>query len=285
MRQILFTIPVLNLPIHGYGAMLVLAFASAMWLGAWRARREKLDPELVLDMAFWIFAGGLIGARLFYVIQYRDAFHDPLDAFKFWNGGIVYYGGVIGGVTAFLLYRRFNPFPIRPYLDALAPSVMIGTVFGRLGCFLNGCCFGDVCHSALGVRFPSPTDPWASQVRNGLIPPSATFSLPVHPTQLYSSFDALVLLLLLTAFFPLRRRDGEVAGLLMIVYPITRFLTEFVRNDEGIFLAAMTISQTISVGILACAGAYWWWLSTLPKLRYADLPPAPAEAPAAASAS
>jgi phosphatidylglycerol:prolipoprotein diacylglycerol transferase len=279
MRQILFTIPILNLPIYGYGAMLVLAFASATMLAAWRAKREKLDPELVLDMAFWLFAGGLLGARLFYVVQYRDGFHSPLDFFKFWNGGIVYYGGVFGGVAAFFIYRKFNPFPIRPYLDALAPPIAIGTMFGRLGCFLNGCCFGDVCHTILGVRFPKPTDPWTSQVRNGLIPPTADFSLPLHPTQLYSALDALVLLILLTAYYPMRRRDGEVMGLLMVVYPITRFLMEYVRNDEGIFFAGMTISQTISVGLLASAGAYWWWLSTLPKVRHADLPLDPAEAP------
>ncbi|OJW23918.1 MAG: prolipoprotein diacylglyceryl transferase [Planctomycetales bacterium 71-10] len=286
MRQILFTIPVLNLPIYGYGAMLVLAFASSTMLAAWRAKREKLDSEMVFDMAFWLFAGGLFGARLFYVIQYRDGFRSPLDFFKFWNGGIVYYGGIFGGVAAFFIYRKFNPFPIRPYLDALAPSIAIGTMFGRLGCFLNGCCFGDVCHTALGVRFPKPTDPWTSQVRNGLIPPDAAFSLPLHPTQLYSAIDALVLLILLSAYFPMRRRDGEVIGVLMIAYPITRFLIEYVRNDEGIFFAGMTISQTISVGLLAAAGAYWWWLSTRPKVRYADLPLQPTEgAELAASAS
>ena len=286
MRQILFTIPFVNLPIYGYGAMLVLAFASSTMLAAWRARREKLDPELVFDMAFWLFAGGLLGARLFYVIQYRDGFRSAWDFFKFWNGGIVYYGGIFGGVAAFFIYRRFNPFPIRPYLDALAPSIAIGTLFGRLGCFLNGCCFGDVCHTALGVQFPKPTDPWSSQVRNGLIPPTATHSLPLHPTQLYSALDALVLLVLLSAYFPLRRRDGEVIGVLMIAYPITRFLIEYLRNDEGIFVAGMTISQTISVGLLAATGAYWWWLSTRPMGRYADLPlhPAP-DVELAASAS
>lgn len=276
MRQVLFTIPFLGLKVYGYGAMLVLAFASSTWLAVRRARREKLDPELVLDMAFWLFAGGLVGARLFYCIQYWGRGIDSiLDVFQFWKGGIVYYGGILGGVLAFFIYNRVNPFPIRPYLDALAPSIAVGTLFGRLGCFLNGCCFGDVCHTALGVRFPQHTDPWNTEVRLGLIPPDALSSLPLHPTQLYSALDALVLLILLSAYYPIRRRDGEVMGVLMIAYPITRSLIEYLRNDEGIFFAGLTISQTISVGLLASAALYWFWLSRLPRGLYADLPAEP----------
>ena len=290
MRQVLFEIPIFGgIKIFGYGAMLVLAFAASTWLACRNARREKLDPELVMDMAFWLFAGGLIGARLFYCIQYWGRGIDDLfDVFKFWKGGIVYYGGIFGGVLAFFLYRRVNPFPVRPYLDALAPSIAVGTLFGRLGCFLNGCCFGDVCHLPIGVRFPQESPPWESEVRLGLIPATALHSLPLHPTQLYSAFDAFVLLVVLMAYYPLRRRDGEVMGVLMILYPITRFLIEYLRNDEGIFLLGMTISQTISVGLLAGTAAYWYWLSTLPKLRYADLPvepPSPAPAPLASAAS
>ena len=288
MRQILFTIPVFGgIKVFGYGAMLVLAFASSTWLAVRRTSREKLDPELVLDMAFWLFAGGLIGARLFYCVQYWGRGIDSvLDVFQLWKGGIVYYGGILGGVLAFFLYRRVNPFPVRPYLDALAPSIAVGTLFGRLGCFLNGCCFGDVCHTALGVQFPKGSPPWESEVRFGLIPQDALHSLPLHPTQIYSAVDALVLLVLMSAYYPMRRRDGEVMGVLMIAYPVTRFLIEYLRNDEGIFFAGMTISQTISVGLLAAAAAYWYWLSRLPKGRYADLPlAADVESPALATAS
>jgi phosphatidylglycerol:prolipoprotein diacylglycerol transferase len=103
-----------------------------------------------------------------------------------------------------------------------------------------------------------------------LISADALKSLPVHPTQLYSAFDALVLLVLLTAYYPLRRRDGEVMGLLMVTYPITRFLIEFLRNDEPAFFAGMTIAQNISVFLLFSGFAYWAWLSTLPKVRHAD---------------
>ena len=160
-------------------------------------------------MAFWIFFIGLVGARLFYCFQYwGHGINSPLDVLQYWKGGIVYYGGILGGAIAFLVYRHFRPFPLRPYLDVLAPAIMVGTLFGRLGCFLNGCCYGDVCTLPWAVSFPRYTPPWDYEIARGLIPATATQSLPLHPTQLYSSLDSLVILLLLSAFYPLR---GETA--------------------------------------------------------------------------
>ena len=272
MRQVLFTIPIFGgIKVFGYGAMLVLAFIGSTWLATWRARREKLDPEVILDMAFWIFFIGLAGARLFYCIQYWGKGIDSLlDVVQYWKGGIVFYGGILGGVLAFFVYRHFRPFPLRPYLDVMAPPIMVGTLFGRLGCFLNGCCYGDVCSLPWAVSFPKPSPPWDRQFMLGLIPPEATHSLPLHPTQIYSAIDALVILILLSAYYPLRRRDGEVMGLLMITYPITRFLIEYLRNDEGDFFGGFTISQNISIVLFLCGLAYWFWLSRLPRTRYAD---------------
>ena len=251
--------------------MLVLAFIGSTWLATWRARREKLDPDVILDMAFWIFFIGLVGARLFYCFQYWGrGINSLLDVLQYWKGGIVYYGGVLGGSIAFFVYRYFRPFPLRPYLDAIAPAIMVGTFFGRLGCFLNGCCYGDVCNLPWAVSFPKPSPPWDYEIARGLIPATATQSLPLHPTQLYSSLDSLVILILLWAFYPLRRRDGEVMGLLMVTYPITRFLIEYLRNDEGVFFAGLTISQNISLLLLLGGFAFWFWLSRLPETRHAD---------------
>jgi phosphatidylglycerol:prolipoprotein diacylglycerol transferase len=214
---------------------------------------------------------GLVGARLFYCIQYWGHGIDSLlDVVQYWKGGIVYYGGILGGVIAFFVYRYVRPFPLRPYLDVMAPAIAVGTLFGRLGCFLNGCCYGDACNLPWAVSFPKPSPPWERQHNLGLIPPEATHSLPLHPTQIYSAIDALVLLILLTCYYPLRRRDGEVMGLLMITYPITRFLIEYLRNDEAVFFAGLTISQNISIVLLLCGLAYWSWLSWFPRSRYAD---------------
>jgi phosphatidylglycerol:prolipoprotein diacylglycerol transferase len=273
MRQVLFTIPIFGgLKVFGYGAMLVVAFVTSTWLAARRASRERLDPEVIWDIALWIFLCGMLGARLFYCVEYwgTPQMKSVWDAFQYWKGGIVFYGGIIGGSIAFFVYRHFRPFPLRPYMDALAPSIALGTFFGRLGCFLNGCCYGDPCQLPFGVSFPAESPPWVHQVKLGMIPESAAYSLPVHPTQIYSAIDALVLLFLLTAYYPLRRRDGAVIGLLMVTYPVTRFLVEFLRNDEAAVFGGLTISQNISVVLLLSALVYWVWLSRLPQERYGD---------------
>src|SRR5262245_2268138 len=146
MQQILFRIPGVGLPIFGYGLMLFLAFLGSMHLAAWRAKREKLDPEMVYDLALWVFLGGLVGARIFYVWQYwGDRVKSIVDIFKVWEGGIVLYGSIMGGTAAFFLYRALRPFPLRPMLDVVAPALVLGIALGRIGCFLNGCCYGDVC--------------------------------------------------------------------------------------------------------------------------------------------
>jgi phosphatidylglycerol:prolipoprotein diacylglycerol transferase len=272
MWQVLYTIPVLGgIKIFGYGLMLFLAFLGSMNLAAWRARRERLDPELIYDLSVWVFVGGLIGARVFYVVQYwGDRIHTIADIFRIWEGGIVLYGSIIGGTAAFFLYRAIRPFPLLPLLDVVAPSLALGIAVGRIGCFLNGCCYGDRCALPWGVSFPRDSPPWREQVGAGLIPGNSAWSLPVHPTQLYSAIDGFVLLILLTAYYPLRRRDGADMALLMVAYPVTRFLIEYLRNDEGIFLFGLTISQNISVLLLAAGLLFWYWLSRRPARRYCD---------------
>jgi phosphatidylglycerol---prolipoprotein diacylglyceryl transferase len=273
MHQVLFEIPIFGgVRVFGFGTMLVLAFVSSTWLAWWRARREHLDPEVIWDMTFWIFLAGLGGARLLYCVEYwgRDI-NSVWDVLQYWKGGIVFYGGVVGAAIAFLVFRHFRPFPFRPFLDVLAPAIAVGMMFGRLGCFMNGCCYGDPCKLPWAVSFPKPSPPWSHQHFLGMIPPDATQSLPVHPTQIYAAIDGLFLFLLLSAYYPLRRRDGEVMGLLMVTYPISRFLIEYLRNDEAAFFAGMTISQNISVLLLFGGLFYWAWLSWLPMERYRDL--------------
>jgi phosphatidylglycerol---prolipoprotein diacylglyceryl transferase len=271
MRPILFEFPGVGVKVFGYGLMLFFAFIGSMRIAAWRARLEKLDPELVYDMALYVFVGGLIGARGFYVFQYwGDRVQNFWEIFEIWKGGIVFYGSVLGGTVGFLVYRWLRWFPLLPMLDAIAPALAFGIAIGRLGCFLNGCCYGDPCTLPWAVQFPKHSPPWVSEVARNQIPPDAEHSLWLHPTQIYSAIDGLVLFLLLTAYYPLRKRDGEVMGLLLLTYPVTRFLVEHLRNDEGIFAAGMTISQLISVGLFTFGVAYWISLSRRPAVRFAE---------------
>jgi phosphatidylglycerol:prolipoprotein diacylglycerol transferase len=295
MKQVLYIIPLFGgVKIFGYGLMLFFAFLGSMNLAAWRAKREKLNPELFYDLALWVFIGGLLGARLFYVVEFWGVrIRNFWDIFKVWEGGIVLYGSIMGGTATFFLYWYLRRFPLRPALDVIATSLALGIAIGRIGCFLNGCCFGDTCDLPWAVSFPMESPPWYHQLDQDLIvaphgrPPWVDYvdrrvgregramvssrSLPVHPTQLYSSADGFVLLFLLSTYYPLRRRDGEVMALAMVTYPISRFLIEFLRNDEGVFFAGMTISQTISILLFLGGLAFWAYLSRLPAVRYADV--------------
>jgi phosphatidylglycerol:prolipoprotein diacylglycerol transferase len=277
MWQILFRIPgpgSTRIPIFGYGLMLFLSFLASMNLAAWRARREKINPEIIYDLAFWVFLGGLLGARAFYVWEYWGVrIHTFWDIFKLWEGGIVFYGSVLGATAGLFFYRAMRPFPLGPVLDSLAPAIALGIAIGRIGCFLNGCCYGDMCDAQKipwAVTFPRESAPWVDQVKHGLIPLTASRSLPVHPTQLYSALDGLILVVLLSAFYPLRKRDGEVMALLMMTYPVSRFLIERLRNDEPAAFAGLTISQNISILLLACGVVYWFSLQRRAASRYAD---------------
>jgi phosphatidylglycerol:prolipoprotein diacylglycerol transferase len=270
MRQILFGIPGLGLKVHGFSVMLVLAAASAVWLTAWRARRERIDPDVVYDLAVWLLTGGIVGARALYVLQHHETVHSFLDIFKVWQGGIVFYGCIIGGLIGSVMHWHRRPFPFLAMCDAVAPALAIGIALGRVGCWMNGCCFGATTDLPWAVTFPAGSLPWAHHVESGWIGPDALRSLPVHPSQLYAALDGVILLVLLFAYYPLRRRDGEVMALLMVTYPVTRFLVEGLRDDEGSFFLGLTISQTISAALLPCGLLTWWLLSRRPLGRYAD---------------
>jgi phosphatidylglycerol:prolipoprotein diacylglycerol transferase len=167
MRPELFTIPGINFTVPGYGAMVLLAFLSATWWMTRRARRVKIDPDIVLNLAFISLVTSTVGARAFYVIHYwRDQFaDDPASMFSLSKGGFEVYGGLIGAFVCCLLYGLIKRLPIRIYADAAAPSILLGMGIGRIGCFLFGCCWGSACPDALpwGVQFPFGSPPYNRQ--------------------------------------------------------------------------------------------------------------------------
>jgi phosphatidylglycerol:prolipoprotein diacylglycerol transferase len=273
MRQVLFELPGLGIAVPSFGGMLLLACVSALGLAVWRARREKIDPESVLGLASWLMTGGFLGARALFVVAHPETIRSLGDVLRFWQGGIVYYGCLMGGLVGSVLYWKQTRFPFRAMADVVAPSLALGSAIGRVGCFLNGCCYGAECHAPWAVTFPAGTLPWARQIQAGLIPIDAPHSLPVHPAQLYAVLDGLLLLALLTTYFPHRRRDGEVMALLMVTYPVTRFLIESLRSDEPHAYLGLTLSQAISVVVLVAGLGFWMWLRRQPAVRYADRAP------------
>lgn len=165
----------IGLPIRGFGVMVTLGVMSGVGLSAYAARREGLDPEWIYSLAFWMVAVGGAGARLFYVVQYwheyqRDTWGATLgEVANFTRGGLVVYGALIGALAAATWFLRTRRLPLLAMGDLIAPGMLVGLAWGRIGCFLHGCCFGGLCSvSALGVTFPYPSPPYEHQQAEGM---------------------------------------------------------------------------------------------------------------------
>jgi phosphatidylglycerol:prolipoprotein diacylglycerol transferase len=187
---VLIRIPVPGIgpvPIYSYGVMLGLSFIGGWYLAIHFATRDRLDPETMkkcyVQTAFW----AVIGARLLYFIANPSRMTSPLDFFKVNEGGLVAYGGFLGGVLASWAFCWKHRISLLAWADCAVPSLGLGLVFTRIGCFLYGCDFGAPAQVAWAVRFPRTAPAWDRQQDLGLIGATDAHSLPVHPTQLYES--------------------------------------------------------------------------------------------------
>jgi phosphatidylglycerol:prolipoprotein diacylglycerol transferase len=401
--------PLRGLPIRGYGTMLLLGVASAVSLAIYRAKRRGLTVEWVSNLALWGIIPGMIGARAFHVVEYWPVHYGPLwktagpvagllAVLNVAQGGLVVYGSVIGGLLGVAVYTWRQRMRLLSVLDLLTPCFLIGLAFGRIGCFLNGCCFGGVCELPWAVRFPAGSFAYLSQIEHGQmfvygirfredpahpqrlpivlevdptspaaeagikpgehiavvngvslggtpgespasrlaiqlialsgdpviveggrgcvcscgghihdisvlsrsdrLPHSGHLptavpvivrietaeghrynwetaeglsarSLPVHPSQLYSSLNAAILCLFVLAYEPFRKRDGELFAWFLILYPITRFLLEIIRADEPGSYGGLTIAQVVSLGLLVWGIGTWVYLRRFAPARQA----------------
>ena len=270
MHRILLELPGSGFKLSTFSVFLLLACFVALWVTAWRARREGLKSDDVYELAIWLMGGGFIGARALYIAMHPESIHAFADIFRIWQGGIVFYGCIIGGLTGSVMFWTKSRFPFRPMADAVAPALVLGAGIGRIGCFFNGCCYGAVTDRPWALVFPAGSPPWARHVHEGLIPSTALGSLPVQPTQILATFDGLLIFGLLTLYFPRRKRDGEVMALLMVTYSVTRFLIDQLRQDEGSVFLGMTVSQVVSVVLFVSGLGVWAYLRRLPEGRFAD---------------
>jgi phosphatidylglycerol:prolipoprotein diacylglycerol transferase len=166
--------PGLGIPIRGFGAMLLLAVVTGVGMSVRRARQMGVDPEIIYSLAFWMFVGAILCARLFYIVEYRQEFVRPtwreslLAMLNVPSGGIVLYGALFGGLAAALLFFRQHKLPPLALGDMIAPGMAMGGALGRVGCFLNGCCFGGLCEPPFpAVTFPAHSAPYVRQLELG----------------------------------------------------------------------------------------------------------------------
>ena len=163
-----------GMPIRGFGSLVLCGAVLAIGLAVVRARRAGLDPEVILSLAFWLFLSGIAGARAFYVIEYWDTrfrsdswTETVLAVLNFPEGGLVVFGSVIGGAVGFVLFCRLRRLPTLAVGDLIAPSLMAGLALGRIGCLMNGCCYGGVCDLPWAVTFPPESVLYGEQAQSG----------------------------------------------------------------------------------------------------------------------
>jgi phosphatidylglycerol:prolipoprotein diacylglycerol transferase len=246
VAQIAFKIGPLE--VYWFGVLVAVGFLVGLWTASRRCRQDGSLSEAIADLGPWLLLGGIVGARLLHVVSYwREEFASKpwWEMFMIQRAGLVFYGGLGGASLATLFYIRAKGLPLWKLADALAPSIALGQVFGRIGCLVNGCCFG------LPTRLP-----WAIHYPAGHV----TQGCGVHPVQLYEAFLDLGLYLALARQYRRRGFDGQVFALYLAGYAALRFGVEFFRGDyEQRYLGGWaTPGQLVSAGVLA-AGVWLWW--------------------------
>lgn len=236
MYPILVTVGPFTL--YSYGILLVIAFIVSTWLATRASHRlpparRAIGAEQLVDCASLALLGGVVGARLLYVILQRELFlQSPRETLAIWHGGLVWYGGLVGGLLAAWGYVRWKRLAFLRVMDQFVPFLALGHGIGRVGCFLNGCCYGKPTTDWWGVTFPGHAQ-------------------PVIPTQLVEAVGLVVLagILWRVQRAPVGDRPGGLFGLYLMGYAVLRFFLEFLRGDQVSGWAGLTLPQLLSGGI------------------------------------
>lgn len=237
MKVDLFSIG--KITIHSYGLLIAVGVILCLFIAMKRAGRLGLEPEKALDIGILCVVTGFVGAKLLFVlISIPEFVREPLKVLG--SSGFVVYGGIVAGVIAAIIFCRVRHLPFFRYFDLLMPSVAFAQGFGRLGCFMAGCCYGKETQLPIGVVFPE----------GSFAPPG----VPLLPTQLFSAAGDFAIAAVLFWFSRRAKHDGEVGALYLLLYGIGRFFVEFLRTNEqggiGVFTTAQIFSIVFAAGSL-----------------------------------
>lgn len=232
------------LSIRSYGVMLVVAFWLGIELSARIAKKRGLDPVSILDLGLVVLVSSLVGSRLVYVLTHLpDYASDPAGVFRIWEGGLTFYGGLAAGIGCGMLYLWKKGLPVLAVTDVVAPQLALGIAIARVGCLLNGCCFGKPTSLPWGVIFPS--DCQAGWEIGGI---------PLHPTQIYSSVANVIIFFVLRKILWKNLASGMVFAAFLVLYGSWRFAIDFLRYYEPTMYAGplgITWNQLISLAMVA----------------------------------
>ena len=244
-----------GLSIHWYGILVALGFLAGLWTASRRGLRDGVAAERIIDLGPWLMLGTIVGARTLYVISYWDTlFVEPLfprapwtEIFMVQRGGLVFYGGLIGASLTGIIYVRAKKLPLWKLADILAPSIALGHAIGRIGCLMNGCCYGRACELPWAIRFPADHE---------------THGVPVHPTQIYESLLNFALCAALAWLYRRKKFDGQIFATYLVCYALLRTFVESFRGDYPVYYLGgmVTPAQLVSVGILAVGLLLFWKL-------------------------
>jgi phosphatidylglycerol---prolipoprotein diacylglyceryl transferase len=229
-----------NHPVYWYGVFVAAGFLAAVANWNILGKINGWPSEFGSELGFWIMLSGILGARVAYVIANVDVFlAKPIEIIRLDRGGLIFYGGFIGAAVCLPVLARRRKVSTLKLADFTVTGLPLGHALGRIGCFLNGCCYGAV-----------TTAPWGVCAQNAVR----------HPTPLYESAFNLLVYGLLLWFYPRRQRDGRVLALYLLTYPAGRFLIEFFRGDERLRWLGFNVAQDLSIGLFLVGAIFWWIL-------------------------
>jgi phosphatidylglycerol---prolipoprotein diacylglyceryl transferase len=228
--------------LRSYGVVVALSFLLALWLSVREARRKGLDPALVHDFAFYALVGGIVGARLYFVLFSAPEYflRRPWEILAIWHGGLGIIGAMLGGFLAALWYCRKKGLSIRRFADTLAPGAILGQATGVLACLLNGDSYGRLTSAPWAIIY---TDPRAM----------APLNVPLHPVELYEG--AAYLLVFLLVWQARNRFSTEGATFLTYLagYGAARLAVEFFRGNPAILAAGIPAAQVFGAALLVAS--------------------------------
>ncbi|MFP3981610.1 MAG: prolipoprotein diacylglyceryl transferase [Desulfobacterales bacterium] len=225
--------------VYTYGFFVAVGVLAAIFFARYEAGRVGVDPDRIIDLCFYLVIAAILGSRLFFVALNLDYFMAaPLDIFKIWGGGLVFYGGFIAAFATALALIQAYRLPLGKTADIAALALPLGHFLGRLGCFSAGCCYGDTCELPWAVSFAHPES-------------LAPLHTPLHPTQLYSAAANLFIFLVLFAFRKRKRFDGQLLLFYLALYGVLRSIVEIFRGDDrgAHIFNIFSVSQVLGLSV------------------------------------